>query len=113
MHQHCYNLRPSPVPVHCQDAVSFPHGSADVQKRKVLEDELLGLTSLSAWFLLFTQVELTVLRSWGLAGVQKMKGREGELWGLSNLLAFTGDTIKTLDVLDAHTQKVWARFFHK
>jgi hypothetical protein len=35
-----------------------------------------------------------------------MRGREGELWGIVNLLSFTGDTIKTLDVLDAHKQKV-------
>ena len=35
-----------------------------------------------------------------------MQGRQGELWGIVNLMSFTGDTIKTLDVLDAHKQRV-------
>lgn len=40
------------------------------------------------------------------AGVQNMPGRKGELWGIANLLSYTGDTIKTLDVIDTHRQKV-------
>ena len=35
-----------------------------------------------------------------------MPGRKGELWGIANLLSYTGDTIKTLDVIDTHRQKV-------
>jgi hypothetical protein len=40
------------------------------------------------------------------AGVQHMRGRKGELWGIANLLLYTGNTIRTLDVLDTHRQKV-------
>ena len=40
------------------------------------------------------------------AGVQNMPGRKGELWGIANLFLYTGSTIRTLDVLDAHRHKV-------
>ena len=35
-----------------------------------------------------------------------MPGRKGELWGIANLFLYTGSTIRTLDVLDAHRHKV-------
>jgi hypothetical protein len=35
-----------------------------------------------------------------------MRSRTGELFGIANLLSYTGHTIKTLDVLDAHKHKV-------
>jgi hypothetical protein len=66
---------------------------------------LAGISHHATWHVL-ARINISFALGFDIAGVQNMPGRKGELWGIANLLSYTGDTIKTLDVIDTHRQKV-------